>query len=973
MGHNYLEAIGCADYIESDAVHRIPGYVFHCAGYEPVVLYHDQDKWAAERLRVFGPECRPFFDLLDRVSSVFWRAARDGVSLPFRDVGEAAAALRHFAPSDVVLIRYLNQSMGDVARAYNLPEHLKALLTCLCEDTVHSRSLDDAPFINAALGVTIRGVGLKRANGGMEAFWKTLEQAYIGSGGCIKTESVVRGLERQPNGNWLVKMRKKQSAGGGTETVEARRLVVNLTPSSTVNLLANTNTELPNRLEPFMQRDADSYGGGIVVFLGVRSDAVANVVGPALNHHQLMTDPSSPLGDGNNCFISISADGDGAPPGHRTVVISTHTNLDHWRPERFPDRAAYTEAKEAIARHLINTAEQVYPDLVREKPVVYEVGTPISYQRFTRSPQVGGVRQKMSNSNFSAIPTWIAQDEGLWMVSDSVWPGLGVVACSLSSRIAADQIGHTLRLGGQPLPRTNGVSSRVAAAIQRRLFSSNVPLRQPDTNTTVPIQRIDPSGVPTPSAHVPILGVLPSLLRQPEDFHLQMLQYAEEAVSSGAQLQRLQFGPARSFLLVTDPELSWDVLRSPQFVERASFPILDYTYARFMGVPAVSENMGGITFVNGSDHTDNRTLASRILADPEVMEAGRRATRMAADRLVARWHGELCEHGSIEVDIGRVMSEISVEVMGVMCWGESLVDDEGRGLDLLLGPVTQMLRVIQDYLYVPFPASIYGWCKTPGIRKLDQAVDELRLVGEELYEANLRTGDRSTILMRLIDGALAADHCGNEDEESRLQRCHGILMDLLGAGHDTTANFMTFTLALLARDSELQRSVGQVSSDEADGGGRAVLSHAMAESLRLFPLGAAVSRTCVNRTSLPLDEGRSVDVEPGTELLVSMYAMSRLDKSWKCPSEFRCDRDLVGGDPLTRKRGYFPFGGGKRYCVGSTFAKLQCEEVMMRLLKEFRFNPSHVKGSKDQELNSRLSFTLRPKTPVVLTVQSANS
>lgn len=97
-------------------------------------------------------------------------------------------------------------------------------------------------------------------------------------------------------------------------------------------------------MRPYFERPNNTFGGGIVVFLGVPE---SEVEGQELLHHQLLQDYYSPqgtllltikykmqllmifVGNGNNMFISISPPGDikSAPPGYRAVVISTHCEV----------------------------------------------------------------------------------------------------------------------------------------------------------------------------------------------------------------------------------------------------------------------------------------------------------------------------------------------------------------------------------------------------------------------------------------------------------------------------------------------------------------------------------------------------------------------------------------------------------------------------------------------------------------------
>src|SRR5690606_6706012 len=89
---------------------------------------------------------------------------------------------------------------------------------------------------------------------------------------------------------------------------------------------------------------------------------------------------------------------------------------------------------------LVEYARRVYPRL-GENPLVYEIGTPRTYEKFTYRTRgaVGGVHQTMRNSNQFAIPHDIGLP-GFWLAGDSTFPGLGTVACVLGSRNVAEGV-----------------------------------------------------------------------------------------------------------------------------------------------------------------------------------------------------------------------------------------------------------------------------------------------------------------------------------------------------------------------------------------------------------------------------------------------------------------------------------------------------------------------------------------------------
>ena len=406
-----------------------------------VILYRDEDAWEAERRRKLGddPPLRGFWQHIDRLARVFWNAARAGLRMPLQTPGDLVRAIRAIGLANLPLSRYLEWSMGDCLRAHGLRGHraLVGLLSILIEDTVHS-NVDEAPLINAALGVTLRQAGLMRAHGGMHGFWRAFTQHYRSLGGVLRFACKVDSIGGR-RGAFALHTRRG--------TIHASQVVSAVPVQLTARMAP---AEVARELARFIDRDGGRVGGAEVLFLGVPESEVA---GQAHTHHQILQDYARPLGDGNNMFISVSADGDeaSAPPGHRAVMISTHCDVEDW--EHLSD-AEYAQRKSAMSARLLQAARRVYPSL-GERALVFEAGTPRTYERFTHRPRgaVGGLQLTLDNSNQRAIPHDIGCP-GFWLAGDTTWPGLGTVACVLGSRIVADRVVREARRMPRPVRST---------------------------------------------------------------------------------------------------------------------------------------------------------------------------------------------------------------------------------------------------------------------------------------------------------------------------------------------------------------------------------------------------------------------------------------------------------------------------------------------------------------------------------------
>lgn len=390
-----------------------------------VVLYRDFEKWNKERLEKLGSTENhiKFWRLMDKVTKVFWNASRKNIKLPICGLKDLYVAIKTIGIQNLYLAKYINSTMLDILKKYNLENDkpLVGLLSMLIEDTVHS-TIDKAPFINSALGTTIRGVGLMRADGGMKNFWNYLTTHYLKLGGTLKKGHKVIDFKKEEE-IWDITTSKG--------TFKSKKIISSLPIDLTHKICPEF---IKNKLQPFITKNENHQGSAIVVFLGVPEEEISNQI---YTHYQILLDYETKLGNGNNMFISISAKDDNisAPIGFRSVMISTHCEISEWQNL---SETEYQIKKQEIGQKLTDNAKKVYPNL-GENAVVYEIGTPLTYQKFTNriNGSVGGFKQTLKNSNFNAIPQHIGV-KNFWLTGDNTWPGLGTVAGLISGKIASE-------------------------------------------------------------------------------------------------------------------------------------------------------------------------------------------------------------------------------------------------------------------------------------------------------------------------------------------------------------------------------------------------------------------------------------------------------------------------------------------------------------------------------------------------------
>ncbi|MDQ3483446.1 MAG: cytochrome P450 [Pseudomonadota bacterium] len=187
------------------------------------------------------------------------------------------------------------------------------------------------------------------------------------------------------------------------------------------------------------------------------------------------------------------------------------------------------------------------------------------------------------------------------------------------------------------------------------------------------------------------------------------------------------------------------------------------------------------------------------------------------------------------------------------------------------------------------------------------------------------------------------------------------------AGHETTANAISWTLFILSRLPELQDEAATEAraalSCEVDSGlpdRLPLLRSILDETLRLYPSAPRFDREAV--ASDQLGDHR---IEPGDLVSIWPWLVHRHEKLWAEPDTFDHRRFLDHPAKNWHRFQYIPFGGGPRTCVGARFAMAEALAILAVWLAGWRFDPS---PGRPVELSGQV--TLRPKGGMPLLLRS---
>ena len=327
---------------------------------------------------------------------------------------------------------------------------------------------------------------------------------------------------------------------------------------------------------------------------------------------------------------------------------------------------------------------------------------------------------------------------------------------------------------------------------------------------------------------------------------------------------------------------------------------------------------------------DDFHLRQRRLAQP----AFHRARIAAYGEVMASYaerRGDQWRDGQT-LDISREMAAYTLAVVGKTLF-DADIEREAHEIGEALGAAIaafnfSVLPLGELLLKLPLPAS----------RRFRRGRERLDATIYGMIAERRRSGDdRGDLLsMLLLAHDTEGDGSGMSDRQLRDE-----VMTLLLAGHETTANLLTWSFYLLSQYPDAEARLHA----ELDSLGDAPLSvhdvvrlpyarAVIAETMRLYPPAWIVGR----RALTEYDVG-GFKVPARAILLMSQWIVHRDARWWPHPECFQPERWLPGGSALAPSRpkfSYFPFGAGTRVCIGEQFAWMEGTLALAAFARRWR-------------------------------------
>ena len=338
----------------------------------------------------------------------------------------------------------------------------------------------------------------------------------------------------------------------------------------------------------------------------------------------------------------------------------------------------------------------------------------------------------------------------------------------------------------------------------------------------------------------------------------------------------------------------------------------------------------GLLTSEGEFHRRQRRLAQPAFHRQRIASYGEVMTDYAA-RTGERWKdGET-------LDIAHEMMRLTLGIVG-----KTLFDaDVESEADEIGGALTEVMNLF-DLLLMPFSELLEKF-PLPQTRRFQRARDRLDATIYRMIDERRRSGrDHGDLLsMLLMAQDEEGDQSGMTDEQVRDEA-----MTIFLAGHETTANALTWTWYLLSQHpeveaklhTEIERVLGGRLPEVADVPELRYTEMILAEAMRLYPPAWAIGRLAIKDY-----EVGGYTIPKKSLVLLSQYVMHRDTRFYTEPERFDPERWTPQAREARPQYAYFPFGGGPRRCIGEGFAWMEGILLIATLAQKWRLHlvPGH--------------------------------
>ncbi len=412
--------------------------------------------------------------------------------------------------------------------------------------------------------------------------------------------------------------------------------------------------------------------------------------------------------------------------------------------------------------------------------------------------------------------------------------------------------------------------------------------------------------------------------RNPIPFHKRYFDQFGDSFS-------LKIGLSKYIILSRDNEVAQYILQKNQ---------KNYHKSKFQSV-YLSKYLGkGLLTVDGDFWLKQRRLIQPAFHKQKMNQLVENMNETIASELK-----DLVEENPI--DLFPVMSQLAFNVVAKSLFQLSISDEK-------LNQIKFIIEEVQNFLIkeIRLPHKAWWFSVSGQVKKHLELAEENNSIIQEIIEERMSSKEEINDLLNMLLETRYED----TGEGMTVSQLVDEIKVLFIAGHETTANALTFTLHLLGRNPEIQQRVFEEiiaiesqTNDLVEQLQKMTYTNAVLnESMRLYPPAWITDRQNVTDDILA-----GFHIKKETLIGVSFYELHRNPKYWENPDEFNPER-FLGEQKKLSMQCFYPFGAGPRMCIGAGFAIYEMCLTIAQIVKKYQ-----IKSSTDTVQFNPL-ITLKP-------------
>ncbi|MGH6799957.1 MAG: cytochrome P450 [Methylocella sp.] len=360
------------------------------------------------------------------------------------------------------------------------------------------------------------------------------------------------------------------------------------------------------------------------------------------------------------------------------------------------------------------------------------------------------------------------------------------------------------------------------------------------------------------------------------------------------------------------------------FVDNAANYRKDALQKRVLGEGLID----GLVEVEGDDwRFQRRTLAP--LFTPKTVSSFAHAIAAAAEELVARWLR--LRDGRI-IDVRPEMARVTLDVLARTIFSDGLGQDVDRFVAATSGYFATFGRLdLFDLLDFPEWMPRLSKLGYGSVEAFLASVVETIIARRKRLIAKDKARAPRDLLTLLLEAQDPQTGAGLSETEVKAN-----ILTFIAAGHETTANALTWSLFLLTLSEEWRARLtaeanAALSEPIEEYTARLVETKAVIEeAMRLYPPVASMSRQAIGP-----DELAGKRIRKGSLVVVSQWVLHRHLMLWDKPDCFDPRRFLPGSREKIDRFAYLPFGAGPRVCIGASFSLQEAAIILAYIMRSF--------------------------------------